>query len=62
MSDRPKRTATAIANANIAFIKYVSAKLGRTYSRVILPPKTLADGLFASVFPQYLASQQVVES
>jgi hypothetical protein len=29
--------------------------------RIILAPKTLADGLFAQVLPQYLASHYVYE-
>ena len=34
MSDKPERTATAIANANIAIIKFTLAKLVRTDCKV----------------------------
>jgi hypothetical protein len=49
-------TATAQAFANIAFINISWQNSIELTARMILTQKTLADGLFAQVFPQYLAS------
>ncbi len=50
-------TATAQAFANIAFIKYRLAKLGRSNHTNNPRAKDFADRLFAQLFPQYVAGR-----